>query len=124
MEDLQADLKARWVPTPEQVNGANALLLEDVIATGDPVFNGSVADEIWTAHVLVNKVFGFWTADVRLVPVDGWFLTLNGASEAAQAATVKARAEHGVLCTGGYTRHTLDGFAVFEDIMTAAGRDL
>lgn len=104
MASLRDDLAARWVPSEAQIDEAEAVLADK----GDAV----------TAHVLVNKHYGFWTEDVVVLPLPGVYADRDGASEAAQAAAKAIHEATGLPVTGGYTYHSPGGnWAVFEDIL-------
>ena len=110
--DPHADLQARWRPSDEQVRQANALL-----AAGYDAVRGPRGERgVFTVHVLVNKIPGFWTTDVEVVPVDGVFTTRDGAYLAAiSAAERHAQHDTGVPVLGGYAWHSaVDRWAVWE----------
>ena len=100
--DLQADLATRWRPSDEQIAEAERYLAEH-----------PDADECYTAHVLVNKEWGFWTEDVQIVHVTGVYRTRAG----AEAAADFHRIQGDVPTIGGYARHSRVG----ADIAAAAG---
>lgn len=114
-DNLAADLRARWVPTADQV--ANA---DNYLAAHPEV------EYVYSIHLLVNKTFGFWTTDVEVRPTDfrpdeifvdrveAWKVLAARAEAYAKAHDIRR-------LTGGYTIHTRDGWAVFEDIGTTIG---
>lgn len=113
MTDLQQDLADRWRPNDEQIDGAEQLL--------GYFFDGP----IWTTHLLIHKEFGLWTDKVEVLPLDGWFLSMEHASEygrlCAQAFHANATIDDpdAGRVTVGYTAHTKGkNWAVFEDILS------
>lgn len=108
--DLDADLTARWQPSNAQVAGADALLAAGL---ADP------DDGVYTLHLLVHKHFGFWTADVEVVALDGLFTSRGAALSFLELASAEYHRSTGHTLTGGYTVHFGPGeWAVFEDIMS------
>ncbi len=104
LNTLLDDLATRWVPSPEQMRAADALL--------NAGFEG-----VLTPHILVNKRHGVWTADVRVIPVDGVFLTRAAALNACNNAARVIHETTGETVCGGYARHHAPGRAsVFDDI--------
>lgn len=72
---------------------------------------------VYTAHLLVNKHYGFWTADIEVKAIDGVFLTR---AAAINACTNAARVYHettGNTVCGGWAWHSKVGHAaVWDDI--------
>lgn len=102
MNDLVADLAARWRPSDHQV----ALCTN---ATDDR--------PMYTAHLLVGKTFGCWTNDVQVVHLDGLFFTRDAVCLYTQAAARFHHEHKGGRVVGGYTRHFGDKeWAVWEDV--------
>lgn len=112
--NLEADLHARWLPSVEQMALADALLA----AGFDAQREGQMRERgVFTAHLLVNKRYGFWTADVEVVPVDGVFLTRHGAQLACHNAAKAFHAETGKVVCGGWAWHSkVAHAAVWDDI--------
>lgn len=121
MNDLSSDLSSRWTPSREQDQAAAMAL--------------STAPEVFTAHILTNKHFGWWTPEVGIVHLGGVFTEREAAHDAAFAAAREHFARTGEPVTGGWTMHRLPGpgepvptsadgqqwltrWAVFEDILT------
>jgi len=103
--DLQADLEQRWRPSDEQIAAAEVALAK---GSGDLVF---------TIHLLANKHFGFWDAQVEVISCEGVFAERDDALAALEAQVAAYGATHGVAVTGGYTVHRSAGrWAVLEDI--------
>jgi len=96
MPDLTTDLQARWTPSNSQDHAAANVLADK------PEF-----EYVYTAHMLVNKNYGWWTPDVKVVPLtpnvfaarDEVLRFLEGAAEAARVANPS------LLFTMGYTVH-------------------
>lgn len=107
----EADLFVRWLPSPEQVRLANALL-----AAGYDAERGERRERgVYTTHLLVNKVPGIWTTAVEVRHLDGVYLTRDAAWLAAEAAAKKLAAESGAGVVGGYAWHMgIDRAAVWE----------
>lgn len=111
---LESDLRDRWRPTPDQIEQAAEELAD--------LPEGS---EVFTAHLLVNKVHGGWTTDVKVVPVPGVYFTRASVWSALQPLVDAYAATTSQPVTGGYTRHwsndlaTEPGWAVWEDIAQA-----
>lgn len=120
MTDLQTDLQERWLPSPEQMTLANALL-----AAGYTAERGERRERgVYTIHLLMNKSYGWWTEDVQVVPLDGVFLTRNAAIYAVHDA---ARRTHDLdpnqKVIGGWAWHSkVDHAAVWEDICSVFPR--
>jgi len=115
--DLHADLTNRWRPDPGQIAEAEAVLAD----------KGSELDPrdgaVYTLHLLTPKHYGFWTADVEVIPMPGVYMTRDAALVALEAHAGSAHATTGQPVVGGYTRHTARGWAVFEDICSAYPKD-
>jgi hypothetical protein len=111
-DTLEADLKARWKPSDEQIAEAAEYRAKHPLAY------------VYTVHLLVNKYQHFWSTDVQVVPVPGVFHSRN-AAWAALEPLVKAKGEEtGLPVTGGYTSHHEDdefgpAWAVWEDMSSA-----
>jgi hypothetical protein len=110
---LEHDLRERWLPSQEQMRLADALL-----AAGYTAERGEIRERgVYTAHLLINKEFGWWTEDVILVHLDGMFLTREAVlTFVHEVARVRHR-EGGEKLVGGYAWHSQVGHAaVWEDI--------
>lgn len=113
-DTLESDLRERWVPSPEAVRMADALLAAGFDTERPPRRERGV----FTAHVLLNKDYGIWTEEVEVVPVDGVFLSREGAALAAKMEAARLHAADGTRAIGGYTWHMSPGnWAVWEDIV-------
>lgn len=106
MTDLATDLTTRWKPTDNQIKLANVV----TDATGDAVY---------TLHLLVNKVYGFWTEDVEVIGLDGIYTDRATALEALGALTKAYHKATGRTVVGGYARHGTEHgkWAVWDDIL-------
>jgi hypothetical protein len=114
MTDLQADLRTRWLPSAEQMKMANALLAAGYDAERPPTRERGV----YTAHILTGKHYGFWTADIEVVPIDGVFLTRAAAQNACLNAAKAYHEATGNQVCGGWAWHMgVDEAAVWDDIM-------
>lgn len=112
--DLEADLRARWLPNDQQMKMADALLVAgfDAERTGPGRERG-----VYTAHILTHKTYGLWTADVVVVPVDGVFLTRAAAQNACNTAARVYHETTGNAVCGGWAWHSKVGHAaVWDDI--------
>lgn len=112
--DPGADLRARWLPTSEQMKMANALL-----AAGYDAERPLRRERgVFTAHILTSKRYGVWTTDIEVVPVDGVFLTRDGAQNACLQAAKAYHDTTGNQVCGGWAWHMdIDKAAVWDDIM-------
>jgi hypothetical protein len=115
--ELDLDLRSRWLPSENQIRLADAALAE--VTRDDKLL---LAECVYTGHLLINKEYGFWSKDVKVVPVDGVFLSRANCSDTVVSAAVRWHdAFPGTQISGGYARHTGDGKAfVFEDILVQA----
>lgn len=112
MNDLHDDLTARWAPSADQIKLAATTLSSPAVNA----WRGQ--DHALTAHVLVNKHYGFWTADVLVLALPGVFTDRDAAGAKAAEAAEAIHLATGLPVTGGYTYHRADGtWAVFEDIL-------
>lgn len=101
----EADLRARWRPSDEQIAAARAVM-------------GDFPEGVITIHLLADKRRGFWDEGVEVLPLEGVFVTRGPALEALVEAARTFHAETGRIVTGGYTwHHGTDDWAVFEDVM-------
>lgn len=122
--NLHDDLAARWAPSPEQDAEAARFLADH--------------DCAYTAHVLINKRFGWWTDTVHVEHLPGVFADREQAQDAAHAAAEAKHRETGLPVTAGWTIHrrldpddtALSGagawsthWAVFEDILAVFPRE-
>lgn len=106
LNELEADLAARWRPTQEQIDKA-----EVALASG-------LYEDVLSGHLLVNKQHGFWTKDVVVLPIPHLFPDRNIASEAIQKAAEAVHNATGLPVQGGWTYHRTGGrWAVFEDCL-------
>lgn len=126
MTDLSTDLSARWTPSAEQDQQAWEAMDGRDCAEPRPTM-------VVTAHLLINKEYGWWGPDVEVRPIDGLFSDRDEASTALAEEARKAHEETGLPVTGGWTYHrlpqrdeaprTADGrywktsWSVFEDIL-------
>lgn len=123
MTDYENDLRTRWVPSKEQ-DAEAAAALQGLPPRG----------QVFTAHVLVNKHYGWWGLEVEVQHLPGVHQTVEGACDAAKEAAHEIHLATGKPVTGGWARHYLprddrppptshDGtrwltdWAVFEDIL-------
>lgn len=106
---VEADLRARWRPSPTQEAAADRYLRLHPDA------------DVWTLHLLVNKAPMFWTTDVEVVTLDGFIVTdraeLFQMVPLLAAAYARGTAKQ---VTGGYTWHYRDKdgkavWAVWDD---------
>lgn len=112
--DLEADLRARWLPSAEQMKMADALL-----AAGYDAERPGTGRErgVYTAHILAHKHYGFWTAEVEVIPVDGVFLTRAAVQNACNNAARVYHETTGNTVCGGWAWHSKVGHAaVWDDI--------
>lgn len=100
--EVEADLKARWVPSTAALAAAEA---------------------VYTGHFLVGKEYGWWTVDVEVVHADEPVARVGDGDEGGFKARSLAILDGALLDgertgTVGYTRHWRSGdWAVFEDIL-------
>lgn len=107
MSPGEADLRARWRPSDEQIAEARKLLVD-------------FPEGVITIHLLVNKTRGWWDEDVEVVPLEGVFATRGPALATLVERAREFHAETGKIVLGGYTWHTEgDNWAVFEDVLAA-----
>lgn len=104
---LQEDMTARWRPTLEQQ------ILAERTAANAP------AGHAYTCHLLVGKSYGIWHGDIAVIALDGVFTDRAAALLYLEAATRQYHETTGEPVTGGWTRHTERGWAVFEDILAS-----
>jgi hypothetical protein len=109
----ERDMRARWRPSDQQMNLADALLRAGYDANR-PRNRG-----VYTMHLLVNKQYGIWTDEVTLIHLDGVYLDRDAMYKALHDATERFHEETGATVTGGYTWHPRPGeWAVWDDIMS------
>ncbi len=104
--DLEQDMRTRWLPSPEQMELADAVLSAGLAERG-----------VYTAHLLINKGYGWWTEGVQLVFLDGVFLTRNAVLDFVHMVAEKRHEEGGEKLVGGWAWHMRVGeAAVWDDI--------
>jgi hypothetical protein len=114
--DLNQDLKDRWCPDGHQLTLANALLRAGWDREREVA--GLRERGVYTAHMLVNKHYGFWTEDVQVVYLDGVFTMKEAATRYAEDRARQHHEETGEPVVGGWTWHSsVDHWAVWEDIL-------
>ncbi len=105
--DPHEDLKARWLPSADQMKLADALL-----AAGYDAERGDRRERgVFTVHLLVNKTPGFWTTAVEVRHLDGVFLSRDAAWLHAVEQAKKHAHETGAGVVGGYAWHSRVGHA-------------
>lgn len=114
MTNLEKDLKDRWVPSPEQIALADALL-----AAGYDKARGERRERgVYTAHLLYPKDYGFWDTSVQIKHLDGVFLSRDAVSSYLDAQAAQHYLDTGQQTVGSWTWHSSVGhWAVFEDIL-------
>lgn len=118
--DLKQDLRERWLPSEEQMRQADALLAAGYDAERGPDRERGV----YTAHLLENKEYGIWTEDVRIVHLDGVFLTREAVLTFVNTVARQRHEEGGQKVTGGWAWHSKVGHAaVWEDICSRFGEE-
>jgi hypothetical protein len=117
---LEQDLRERWLPSAEQMRQADALLAAGYDQERECGHDGVGRWRergVYTTHLLINKDYGIWTADVKLVFLDGVFTTREAALDFVHMVAEKRHREGGEKLVGGYAWHPSVGeAAVWDDI--------
>lgn len=105
MSPGEADLRARWRPSDDQIAAARALMVD-------------FPEGVITIHLLADKRRGVWDSAVEVIHLEGVFVTRGPALAVLVERAREFHAETGRTVTGGYTwHHGNDDWAVFEDVV-------
>lgn len=116
MSTMEQDLRERWLPSPRQMELADAVLAEGLPET-------DWDSGAYTIHLLVNKQYGWWGEGIEIIHIEeiegvpAVFLTRSGALTMLEGLAKAHHEKTGQKLVGGYAWHSKPGHAaVWDDI--------